>query len=134
MIALKMRVGPTYTFSFWGISKFLDNINWKVKLSASTIDFNTFCGAPPVYMVVYTLKPEECDEDIDSEQKPDTRHLESRKSYLLRVAFWSSKKRPSEKKFRELTTPAGDGAVASATSKPEVNGLGWLTCCASRGG
>jgi len=137
MLALNMRPGPTYTFAFWGISKFLDIINWSVKLTARNIDFNTFCGTPPVHVVLYTLKPKECYDDIDSEQQPDTRHLQSRKDYLFRVAFWSSMKRPPSKRFCELTTVTGDEAVVSATSEPEVDGHGWLdwlTCCASRGG
>merc|ERR1719188_805443 len=28
--SLELKAGPMYTFAFWGISQFLDDINWKV--------------------------------------------------------------------------------------------------------
>jgi hypothetical protein len=89
---LDFQVGPTYTFCFWGISKWLDKLNWQIKLPLSPlpVNFNTFCGSPPVHVVMYTLKPAE---------EGETRHLEHRKNMYFRLAFWSSKCRPSFEKM-----------------------------------
>merc|ERR1712048_931480 len=56
--ALELKSGPTYTFSFWGISQFLDNINWEITgvVPFTKINFNQFCGRPPVHLVMYSLQ------------------------------------------------------------------------------
>ncbi|CAJ1430585.1 unnamed protein product [Effrenium voratum] len=78
--------GKTYTLCFWGPSRFMDMINWTVigVPVFTPCDFNLLVGLPPLHMVLYTLD--------DSEEK---RHLQSRKKYFFRCAFWSSLKRPS---------------------------------------
>mmetsp|Transcript_17851 Transcript_17851/g.38247 ORF Transcript_17851/g.38247 Transcript_17851/m.38247 type:complete len:398 (-) Transcript_17851:392-1585(-) len=102
---LELVPGPTYTFSFWGISQFLDVIKWEVQkvVPFKSIDFNVFCGRPPVQIVFYTL---------DDEVIPgDTRHLQSRKKYYFRFALWSSEKRPSANVLKELL-PSDNGFTA----------------------
>jgi hypothetical protein len=96
MCAMKLMAGPTYTFSFWGISQFLDGINWQVRkvVPFTTVGFNQFCGKPPVNLVLYSLR--------DSDDPRETRHLQYRKNYYFRLAFWSSEDKPSKAKLAEL--------------------------------
>eukprot|EP00448_Togula_jolla_P024753 CAMPEP_0170592190 /NCGR_PEP_ID=MMETSP0224-20130122/12797_1 /TAXON_ID=285029 /ORGANISM="Togula jolla, Strain CCCM 725" /LENGTH=394 /DNA_ID=CAMNT_0010916089 /DNA_START=103 /DNA_END=1284 /DNA_ORIENTATION=+ len=93
--ALDLQVGPVYTFFFWGISKWLDKINWQVliPLTSVPISFNKFCGNPPVRVVMYTL---------NKGRSTEKRHLKSFKKYYLNFAFWSSLNRPSAEKVKEL--------------------------------
>merc|ERR1719460_948681 len=75
---LEFKLGYTYTFNFWGISQWLDRLNWEILPPVPLmpkINFNDFCGSPPVYCVMYTLKTDEL-------TPKDTRHLESRKNYV----------------------------------------------------
>lgn len=99
--ALKLQAGPTYTFALWGISQFLDQINWEMTkiIPFRNFDFNLFCGAPPVHLVFYNL----LDDPVG-----ERRHLQSRKNYYFRLAFWSSKHPPSQEKVRALM-PRNDG-------------------------
>jgi len=110
MSELQLRPGPTYTFGFWGISQLFDALKWELQIVArgAGVDFNRFCGGPPVHQVLYTLDK--------SEDKNDQRHLESRKNYFLRFAFWSSQKPPSKKVIRELI-PEQDAHIPRAVSK-----------------
>jgi len=73
-----------YTFSFWGVSQFLDCIRWKISGSVfpMEIDFNKLCGKPPMYITMYELAGAH-------EKDRDKRHLPSRKSQYLSVACWS---------------------------------------------
>mmetsp|Transcript_118551 Transcript_118551/g.264734 ORF Transcript_118551/g.264734 Transcript_118551/m.264734 type:complete len:398 (+) Transcript_118551:106-1299(+) len=131
---LKLRVGPTYTFCFWGISQFLDKLNWKVRIPfMKHIDFDVFAGSPPVHVIIYSLTHNRGDAN-------ETRHLASRKKYLFNIAFWSSRRRPCRARLQSLI---GDCNVAlSAAATPALpNGLkgagttrsasrSWLACCA----
>lgn len=96
-----------YTFCFWGISQFLDCMQWEVCggiLPGVRLDFNKLCGAPPIYFSLYEL-------DLDQEQSQsrwrssgaDKRHLVSRKRYFLKAAVWS-----------ELRPPPRNGAAIEA--------------------
>merc|ERR1712060_449079 len=111
---LELRAGPTYTFAFWGISQFLDNIKWELRkvIPFKPIDFNLFCGAPPVHIVLYTLRPE----------GEEQRHLQRRKNYYFRLAFWSSRASPDPRKLRQLLPEAeaqpGPGPCAGAIKQP----------------
>merc|ERR1719410_2493075 len=82
----RFTVGPTYTFAFWGTARFLDVMNWSlIGIPAVTpMDFNRFAGRPPVYAVIYALKPS---------QNGDSRHLTVRRDYVFRTAVWSSTRR-----------------------------------------
>jgi hypothetical protein len=92
--SLELVVGPTYTFCFWGISQMLDVIQWQVRgvIPGVTVNFNKFCGQPPVHLVLYTLD--------DSED--ESRHLQSRKNYYFHCAFWSSMNRPCKERLSQL--------------------------------
>merc|ERR1712087_881120 len=72
----------------------LDKLNWRVKMPiGGGIDFNKFCGAPPVHVVMYTLK---------NNGVSDRRHITSRKNYFFRLVFWSSKKRPAWERVSQI--------------------------------
>lgn len=129
---MELKVGPTYTFAFWGISQFLDDIQWQIQkvIPFKPIDFNLFCGAPPVSIVLYTLTP------ADGE----TRHLQSRKNYYFRLAFWSSLKPPAADKIRQLLPKVnGDDAAAGPAALLRNRSKNWsskvsgvFACCASQ--
>jgi len=121
---LRFRAGPTYTFCFWGISQYLDNIAWEVIWKIGRIDFNQFCGKPPVHVVLYELLP--------AEDERDERHLQSRKKYFFRLAFWSSRKPPSRKRKTELLGDHSNERAENATAdRKDVSTMGaLLTCCA----
>jgi len=125
--ALKVKAGPTYTFAFWGISQFMDQINWKMTkvIPFSSIDFNLFCGAPPVHLVLYTLAEDE---------KGETRHLQSRKNYIFQLAFWSSKCPPKPARMQHLFAQIGGVQAASgaANSKPKKNLSAAFACCSGQ--
>lgn len=76
-----------YTFCFWGVSKFLDVLRWRVKMGAGLagkltdgMDFNKLCGSPPVYLTMYELPV----------QAADARHLASRKRRFFHAEVWST--------------------------------------------
>lgn len=122
MDELRFRVGPTYTFCFWGISQWLDKLNWQIRVPLmSPLDFNTFCGSPPVHVVLYTLKP-----------GSEKRHLQSRKNYYFDLAFWSSKVRPPAERIRELLGVAPAGQLDRPTPAAARGGASWLRCCVGR--
>jgi len=125
--ALKLKAGPTYTFAFWGISQFMDQINWKMTkvIPFKSIDFNLFCGAPPVHLVLYTLSENE---------EGETRHLQSRKSYLFQLAFWSSKCAPNPARVNHLFAQSGDSVAALAAVSPKRNSRHHrlLACCSGQ--
>lgn len=139
----------TYTFAFWGISHFLDVINWEVQkvVPLMSINFNSFCGKPPVYLVLYTLG--------EPASPGEERHLQSRKSYYFRLPFWSSIKPPSQDVIDSLlmtgrkapkpitTTPANkscreedeessDSSNRAQSKKPLSRAACGLNCCSPR--
>mmetsp|Transcript_130706 Transcript_130706/g.317466 ORF Transcript_130706/g.317466 Transcript_130706/m.317466 type:complete len:400 (-) Transcript_130706:397-1596(-) len=138
---LEFRVGPTYTFCFWGISQWLDKLNWEIKMPfMRPLDFNLFCGKPPVHVVIYSLQPQG-GQDPDKKQ----RHLQSVKQYYFDTAFWSSKHRPSLERIQALleNTEQVDSPVNNVEGKapastlartPPKQGAGraWFACCAGR--
>jgi hypothetical protein len=96
----QFEAGTTYTFCFWGISQWLDDIMWQVKgIVPGGLNFNKFCGKPPVHVVLYTLRPRM---PGDPQKKEDTRHLDSYKNYYFHLAFWSSQAKPSGRRCSEL--------------------------------
>lgn len=133
---LKLEPGPTYTFCFWGISPYLDQILWKVimPIGMGKVDFNQFCGRPPVHVVMYYLS-------TAPGQEREKRHLESRKNYVLNLAFWSSERRPAWERVSSILTPNGtsdesrdsvalEGKADTRTSV--VGGGGPWMCCGKR--
>lgn len=113
-----IRVGSTYTFAFWGSSRFGDVINWRLLgiPMAGPIDLSKFVGKPPVYCALYALAPGE---------QGERRHLQSRKRYYFRAAIWSSLHRPERSRIEALT---GEQLVrhssSSDLSDPEVASRG----------
>eukprot|EP00928_Gymnodinium_smaydae_P021316 TRINITY_DN18300_c0_g2_i1.p1 TRINITY_DN18300_c0_g2~~TRINITY_DN18300_c0_g2_i1.p1 ORF type:complete len:325 (-),score=66.92 TRINITY_DN18300_c0_g2_i1:35-1009(-) len=83
-----------YTFSFWGISQFLDVLRWEVSgglIPGMTIDFDKLCGAPPVFLTMYALPENE---------SQDKRHLRSRQRRFFRAEIWSALRPPSADRKR----------------------------------
>jgi hypothetical protein len=97
---IQFRAGVTYTFSFWSISQFMDNIMWKIQgiIPGVSIDFDNFCGTPPVHIVMYELQ-----KPLDG--RKERRHLQSLKNYFFHLAFWSSERKPKPERLRELLPP-----------------------------
>jgi hypothetical protein len=94
----KFRPGPTYTFNFYSISPFLDNVMWKIGgiIPGVTIDMNQFCGRPPIHLVLYSLKPP------PKGSEHDQRHVDSRKDYCFHMVFWSTLRPPPSERVRQL--------------------------------
>jgi len=95
-----------YTFCFWGVSQFLDCMQWEVTggvLPGVRLDFNKLCGQPPIYMSMYELSG--VNEQDARKWGADRRHLSSRKRYYLRVAVWSALRPP---KAGPLPDPPAD--------------------------
>mmetsp|Transcript_92522 Transcript_92522/g.161886 ORF Transcript_92522/g.161886 Transcript_92522/m.161886 type:complete len:168 (+) Transcript_92522:1-504(+) len=127
----------TYTLAFWGNSQFLDAINWRLlKIPIfSPIDFDAFCGKPPVHAVLYSL-------DAEAPEARDGRHLQSRKHYYFKAAIWSSIKRPEKARFDTLTGAISRWESESSMSPPKkkksltrrVQGFfnASLNCCTTR--
>lgn len=103
--AIELKSGPTYTFAFWGISQFLDNINWEVVgvVPFTKVNFNQFCGRAPVHLVMYSLRSGSDDKDM--------RHLQSRKQYYFDLKFWSSKFKPTPQRLKELLPSANSRSI-----------------------
>lgn len=129
--ALELGPGPTYTFAFWGISQFIDVVNWQITkvIPFRTIGFNSFCGSPPVTVVLYSLE--------DADDPAEERHLQCRKQYHLRLPLWSSDFPPSEERLREIlpkTVVEQGEQVYTGPAHVGCRRARWqrlLACCAS---
>jgi len=123
---LELKPGPTYTFSFWGISQFVDAVRWTISKGVPmSIDFNTFCKRPPVTVCMYTLKK-------GSTTKDDQRHLESRKKYLFRVEFWSNMKPPARQIIKDLFPKVHDVEKISNGVQAKKSWFNFMACCSAR--
>jgi len=98
---LELVPGPTYSFGFWSVSQFCDGIRWQAPMRGlmPKVNFQDIGIHPPCFFVMYSLKPQAEDE------KSDRRHLDSRKSYYVRLAYWSSLVPPDPLRARELQQP-----------------------------
>jgi len=132
--ALEFEVGQTYTFCFWGISRFLDQLKWELRgiPLITPLDFNKFCGRPPVHLVLFTLN--------NTADEHEKRFLQSRKNYYFDLAFWSSEKRPSWEHVRPLIGDlqehmnsklgtSHDNQISTQMLRKQRQ---WLSCCVSR--
>lgn len=93
VVAESFSTDKIYTLCFWGVSQYLDVLQWVVSggiLPGIRLDFNKLCGTPPVYVTVYELQA--------TENKNERRHLESRKKHFIKIAVWSELR--SEKRGR----------------------------------
>lgn len=121
-----LSADKVYTFCFWGISQYIDVIQWQFQgmWPMPKLDANKICGSPPIYVTAYHLVGTDASqaelEDSGSSEVPrtlstpipDRRHLISRKQYLFKVALWSNLKPPSNDVLAELNclpTNASDG-------------------------
>lgn len=124
----------TYTFSTWGVSRFLDVMDWQMLgiPMVTPLEFNKFCGRPPVGCVLYSMSP--------SANDKDGRHLQSRKHYYFRANVWSSTRRPEKRRFEHLTglsEPLIEGAHPAKAKKSLLRRtkgfmMSTFTCCTSR--
>lgn len=115
----------TYTFCFWGISRYLDKFAWQVRgiPVITPMDFNKFCGRPPVHVVVFTMN--------DSDDPEDERFLQSRKNYYFDLAFWSSERRPESRHLKPLLK--GMHTEAEKTEVKKRRGcIPRVACCTER--
>mmetsp|Transcript_6350 Transcript_6350/g.14571 ORF Transcript_6350/g.14571 Transcript_6350/m.14571 type:complete len:226 (-) Transcript_6350:66-743(-) len=136
--ALELRPGPTFTFCFWGVSRFCDVIEWQATGIPifTPLDLNLYCGRPPLHLVLYTL----------ANQGEERRHLQSRKTYWFRCGFWSSSKRPSKEVVKHFGGPSIDALLRSSrirrSGRPgdatgrsmSIFGLNVFQCCVDREG
>lgn len=113
------KVGPAYTFAFWGNSRFLDVMNWTVIgiPVATPLDFNRFAGKPPVYVALYSLKPN------PNRKSGEHRHVQSRKNYYWRAAVWSSSFRPERSCFERLAGVNSNGTNNAGPLLKKKGGL-----------
>jgi len=107
-----MSCDKVYTFAFWGISQFIDVINWEFRglFPRFKMDANKLCGRPPVYVVAYQLA------GTAEGEEEDHRHLISKKSYYFKVALWSDKKPPESDFLEELLGSAQSSAQGCSTA------------------
>lgn len=110
-----------YTFCLWGISRYLDFMNWEVidLLPGMKLDFNKLCGSPPVTIAIYDIP--------DLENSADQRHLKSRKRYFFNVAAWSTTKPPKAEVLDALTVvaePEEDDPAMTAIDLANLDLLG----------
>mmetsp|Transcript_13625 Transcript_13625/g.24026 ORF Transcript_13625/g.24026 Transcript_13625/m.24026 type:complete len:387 (+) Transcript_13625:81-1241(+) len=101
-----LSLDKVYTFCFWGVSPFVDVINWELKglWPGFRMDAQKLSGEPLVYVVAY---------DLAESEKRCTRHVPSRKRYFFKVALWSAL-RP----VASLTESLG-GGLKKAKSRSE---------------
>jgi hypothetical protein len=97
-----LRVGPTYSFAFWGSSRFTDLFTWRLTgiPLVTPVDLHKLAGAPPLHAVLYSLEPSE---------NQDSRHLAPRKNYYFKAAIWPSLQRPKRSRFEALTGAVPQG-------------------------
>lgn len=122
---LEFEAGVTYTFGFWCVSQFVDGINWKATLGGPLDASLSALGThPPAYLSMYYVKPREEWTDVQGEN--DQRHLDSRKDYIFRAAFWSSMHPPHQQRVKELTS---EEDVPLSECEPQVAPKGARCCC-----
>jgi len=92
-----------YTLCFWGVSQFIDVINWEFKglIPGMRMDANNLCGRPPVFVVMYQLHGTTPGE-VEREDAPPRKHYNSKKDYHFKVALWSLAAPPEPGFLRQL--------------------------------
>lgn len=117
-----LSTSKVYTFCIWGVSQFLDCMNWEVRgiLPGMRFGFSSFGLRPPVKIVIYEIP----------EQHADPRHLVSRKRYYLQVAMWSMLHPPTPERLRRLLGSFADAKSATLPKKYSFSGaLDFFGCC-----
>jgi hypothetical protein len=133
-VEANLSTDKVYTFCIWGISQFLDVINWQVcgLLPGVRLNVSKLAGPPPVYIQMYEL-PGVKEEDVDR------RHLDSRKKHYFNVALWSEVQPPSPATRKHLLKCADTDDLDEEPSKKAMvrktaMDLGGLLCCVGRSG
>jgi len=95
---LELVSGPTYTFGFWSVSPFIDGVGWRAPARGllPEVRFRDIGIFPPCFFVMYSLKPQKVHE------KTESRHLDSRKVYAMRLAYWSTLQPPASSRADQL--------------------------------
>mmetsp|Transcript_61693 Transcript_61693/g.165960 ORF Transcript_61693/g.165960 Transcript_61693/m.165960 type:complete len:471 (+) Transcript_61693:192-1604(+) len=108
----EISTDKVYTLCFWGVSQFIDVVNWEFRglVPGVKLPANSLCGRPPLFVVFYQLKDDPDESSPSREGK--RRHLNSQKDYYFKVALWSSKAAPEMPFLCELL---GDGVKSSAS-------------------
>eukprot|EP00931_Biecheleriopsis_adriatica_P093042 TRINITY_DN66794_c0_g1_i1.p1 TRINITY_DN66794_c0_g1~~TRINITY_DN66794_c0_g1_i1.p1 ORF type:complete len:395 (+),score=54.15 TRINITY_DN66794_c0_g1_i1:69-1253(+) len=117
-----------YTFCFWGVSQFLDCMNWEITgaLPGMRIDFNRLCGAAPIYVAMYEI-PGYGEAKTEDGQK-ELRHLPSQKIYYFHIAMWSELKPPRPEALPDILL-ADSEQKARNMAGSEKHALGFFDCC-----
>lgn len=121
------KVGATYSFAFWGNSRFLDVVNWRLLglPFVTPLDFDKLAGRPPVHAVLYSLPAVQSTTE-EGQKGAARRHLVSRKQYYFKAAIWSSLRRPARSRFEALTgaTLSEEASVATVEQSQKKKTLG----------
>jgi len=107
----ELSTEKVYTFCFWGVSQFVDIVNWEMRgvFPGFKMDASKLCGGAPVYVAAYQLM------DGPMEDKEDRRHLVSRKKYYFKIAVWNELQPPAPEVLSQLLgteVPKRDSASA----------------------
>merc|ERR1719382_248712 len=112
----EMSCDKVYTLCFWGVSQFIDVVQWQFKglVPGLRMDANNLCGTPPVYVVMYGLRGQAA---LDSNGDPVQRkHYNSLKDYYFKVALWSTAALPDAELLRRLLGDRAIEAEAAASA------------------
>lgn len=109
MSAVTFQPGEVHTFAFWAPSRFFNLIDWRLVgipfLGRPSLE--VINGPPPVLLSLYTLTPED--------GAGETRHVDSRRSVIIKTACWSSLFPPSSEWMEKIqaSSPTSRSAVAT---------------------
>lgn len=105
-----LSLDRVYTFSFWGVSQFLDVGGWQVRMPMGIrSNINSMLREGPIFVVFYELADRAAGDS-------DMRHLVSQKRYIFNVALWSTLQPPAPEYLRDLLGAAAvDGDAGSAS-------------------
>jgi len=96
---LVFEAGETHMFAFWAPSRFFNIARWRLAmplLSGKSID--SLNGPAPIFISCYVLKPGPAGE---------SRHIQSRKETLIRIAVWPGQNPLPAERFKRLQGMVG---------------------------
>jgi len=118
---MKWKSGPTYTVSFWSISRLLDLALWKISgaFPGVAMSMDQFCGRAPVHIVIYDFQP----------SVANNRHVDSAKRYLFHLAIWSPEHPPPLSRLQQLMPTKKEVEVDSSSEEREDSKKFRGCCC-----